>query len=189
MKILGAIMAGGLSTRFGSDKALARIDGRAMIDHTIDALRPQVESIVLCGRDWSGIQSIADRPARRIGPLGGLNAALHEALRSGHDAVLCVPVDVWPLPRDMRERLAGRGAATFDRQHLIGFWPVRLATALEEYIAGDSYSLRGWSSVSRARSVVEPRALFNINDRDELASAVSTHCAQPHCYPGRQTAR
>ncbi len=121
MKILGAILAGGLSTRFGSDKALARIDSRAMVDHENDGLRPQVELTVFCCREWPGMEGIADRSGQRIGPLGGINAALHEAVRSGHHAVLCVPVDVWPLPRDMLERLAEHDATTFDHQHLIGF--------------------------------------------------------------------
>ncbi|HEX7849759.1 MAG TPA: NTP transferase domain-containing protein [Sphingomonas sp.] len=89
MKVLGAVIARGLSTRFGSDKALAMIDGRATIEHAIDALRPQVEAILVWGREWPAIGAIADRPARGIRPLGGLNAALHHAVRSGHDAVLC----------------------------------------------------------------------------------------------------
>lgn len=58
MKVLGAIIAGGLSTRSGSDKALAMIAGRPMIEHAIGSLRPQVESLILCGRSWPDIETI-----------------------------------------------------------------------------------------------------------------------------------
>lgn len=171
MKILGAIIAGGLSTRFGSDKALATIAGRTMIERAIGALQPQVDALILCGRSWPGVETIVDRPAHRLGPLGGLNAALHHALATGHDAVLCVPVDVWPLPADLRQRLAGDEPAVFDRQHLIGFWPARLAAALNRQIASGEYSVRSWISANRARSVTQPPDLLNINASDDLAIA------------------
>ncbi|MBA3896663.1 MAG: NTP transferase domain-containing protein, partial [Sphingomonadaceae bacterium] len=61
--ILGAVLAGGASRRFGSDKALAMRDGRPLIAHVVDALATQVDAVVVCGRDWGGLPSIADRPA------------------------------------------------------------------------------------------------------------------------------
>ncbi|MES2095287.1 MAG: molybdenum cofactor guanylyltransferase [Pseudomonadota bacterium] len=168
MKVLGAIIAGGLSTRFGSDKALAMIEGRTMIDYAIDALRPQVESVVLCGRELPGIATIRDRPAHRIGPLGGLNAALQYADRCDFDAVLCIPVDVWPLPTDTRERLAGANPAVFDQQHLIGFWPARLASMLDQHIACGEHSVRSWIVASHAGVVSQPAGLSNINEQRDL---------------------
>jgi len=175
MRVLGAIIAGGLSTRFGSDKAFAMIDGCTMIEHAIDALRPQVEALVLCGREQPGIETISDRPARRIGPLGGLNAALHHAARTGHHAVLCIPVDVWPLPADLRERLVGDGPAVFVQQYLIGFWPTHLAATLDRHIANGAHSLRSWIIGCNARAIVESRKLLNINRRDDFdAAALAT---------------
>jgi molybdopterin-guanine dinucleotide biosynthesis protein A len=35
VRILGSILAGGGSTRFGSDKALAQFAGRQLIEHVI----------------------------------------------------------------------------------------------------------------------------------------------------------
>lgn len=80
MTILGAMLAGGRSRRFGSDKALADIGGKPMIAHVVDALAPQVDSLVIRGRDWPGLARIGDRPGDGLGPLGGgVNAALHRA--------------------------------------------------------------------------------------------------------------
>ncbi len=44
------IVAGGSSTRFGSDKLLARIDHKPMLNHTIDSVAPFVDQIVLVVR-------------------------------------------------------------------------------------------------------------------------------------------
>ena len=59
-----------MSRRFGSDKAMARIDGVTLLDHVHAALLPQVDDIVLCGRGgWSGPPSRTCR-ARALGRWG-----------------------------------------------------------------------------------------------------------------------
>lgn len=180
-KLLGAVIAGGKARRFGRDKAAEPIDGRAMIDHVVDALRPQVDAIVICGRDWPGLERIEDRPEPDLGPLGGLNAALHHGADHGFDAVLSVPVDVLPLPPDLVARLSeglaeGRGeerqAAVLEHQHLIGLWPVALAPQLDTHLAGDNDgSLRQWFGKAQPLRVPEPPGLRNINRIDDMPDA------------------
>ena len=100
MRVLGAILAGGQARRFGSDKALALLAGRALIDHVAAALGPQVEALVVCGREHQGSTSVPDRPAAGLGPLGGLAGALHYAREHGYDAVVSAPCDTPLLPDD-----------------------------------------------------------------------------------------
>ena len=45
MKLLGAILAGGRSSRFGSDKAFALLNGKPLIDHVIAALAAQTDAV------------------------------------------------------------------------------------------------------------------------------------------------
>jgi molybdopterin-guanine dinucleotide biosynthesis protein A len=52
VKRLGAIIAGGKATRFGSDKAAALLNGRPLIEHVADGLREQVDALIVCGRAW-----------------------------------------------------------------------------------------------------------------------------------------
>ncbi|UZK64804.1 molybdenum cofactor guanylyltransferase [Sphingomonas sp. M1-B02] len=144
MRILGAILAGGRSRRFGSDKALAVVDDAMLIDRVHAALMPQVEARVICGRSWRDWPSLVDRPEPGLGPLGGLNAALHHALDQGMDGVLSVAVDIDPLPADLRVRLAGDRPRTLLRQHALGYWPAALAPALDRHMASGARSIRSW---------------------------------------------
>ncbi|MDO7841883.1 molybdenum cofactor guanylyltransferase [Sphingomonas immobilis] len=169
-RILGAVIAGGRSRRFGSDKALVMIAGRPMIDHVIAALRPQVDGVIVCGRAWPGLTAIADERPGRLGPLAGLEAALRHAVECGYAAVLSVPVDTLPLPGDLPRLLASEGPATFRKQLLIGYWPIDSLPALSRYLDAGDRSLHGWIAVSGARAVDEPISIFNINHEADLSA-------------------
>ena len=104
MKGIGAILAGGRSERFGSDKAVTLLDGRRLVDWVADALAPQVTQIVFCGRDEPGRHCLADRPESGIGPLGGLAAALHYAAKNDAEFVLSAGCDTPDIPADLREQ-------------------------------------------------------------------------------------
>ena len=49
--ILGAVLAGGQSTRFGSDKALAELDGSTLLTRAVDLLAGWCEHVVVVGRE------------------------------------------------------------------------------------------------------------------------------------------
>ncbi len=151
--VLGAVLAGGRSSRFGSDKAMAEFRGKPLIGHVILRLRPQVSDLVVVGRDHPGAASIPDRPAVDLGPLGGLCAALHHAAAGGYDNVLTSGCDLPELPLDLREAL-GAGPAFVVGQPLLALWPAALAGVLDLHLArGVDRSLRGWVALTGARGV------------------------------------
>ena len=174
MRLLGAIIAGGASSRFGSDKAMAVIEGRSLLDHVRMALAPQVEALVLCGRLVPELRCLSDRPGPGLGPLGGIAAALTDARARRFDAVVTVPIDVFPLPADLVERLDGAAPAVFDSQYLIGCWPADLASQLDAHLAAGHRSMRSWIAQTGARRVEDrDLGLFNINRREELGRAIA----------------
>lgn len=166
--VLGAIIAGGQARRFGSDKALAMHQGKPLIRHAIDTLRPQVATLVLCGRDHEGIERIEDRPGPGLGPTGAINAALHRAAQMGLRGVLTVPVDVLPLPGDLALRLATDGLACFDQQFLVAFWPVELAEAVDDYVAQGGRKPAELLDRFGARRVADPPGIANVNRPGDL---------------------
>ena len=166
MKLLGAVLAGGRSTRFGSDKALALLDGKPLIEHAIDALAAQVDAVIVCGREYG--DWVPDRPEPGLGPLAGINAALHAAAARGYDAVLTCPCDLPALPGDLAERLAG--AAYVADVPVIGRWPALLAEALDAHLAaGGDRSVRRWAPAVGAVPV-EFGPLPNLNTLAALAA-------------------
>lgn len=173
MKLLGAIIAGGRSSRFGSDKAAALLNGRPLIEHVADGLRLQAGRLVVCGRSWPGLEDVPDRPMPELGPLGGLCGALHWASGHGFDAVLTAGCDVLPIPVSLAARLGG-GPACVAGQRLLGLWPVHLLPRLEAHLrsSGDR-SVRRWVEISGAREIRIAADLYNINtlaDLDRIAT-------------------
>lgn len=165
MRILGAIIAGGASRRFGSDKAAADLGGRPMIEHVITGLAPQVDALRICGRRWRDLPMLEDRPEPGLGPLGGLYAALSDAQGMGYDGVLCVPVDVLPIPAGLRHSIDDPGRPwVLERQTAIGYWPAALVEALDRYLAAGHRSINGWIAAAGAHRLAETTPLYNIND-------------------------
>lgn len=168
--VLGAVLAGGMSRRFGSDKALADYRGRPLIAHVIARLRPQVSDLVVVGREHPGEAWIPDRPAPGLGPLGGLCAALRHAGAGGYDAVLTSGCDLPDLPLDLRDAL-GAGPAFVLGQPLLALWPGSLAGVLDLHLArSPDRSLRGWVALTGARGV-DLGPIRNVNHPNDMPEA------------------
>lgn len=171
LRILGAVIAGGQSSRFGSDKALAMLDGRPLIAHVLSALGAQVDEVIVCGRALAGYASLPDHPSAGLGPLGGIAAALRHAASCGFDAVATSACDTPHLPRDLVERLGRQAPAYVASSPVTGFWPTSLRPELERHMATTSdLSIRAWARRVGAVPVDFDTDIPNINTPDDLAS-------------------
>lgn len=95
---LGAVIAGGRSTRYGSPKALAEVAGVRIVDRVIAALRDAVDDIVLIAND-DVLASQVPLPVRSdviadLGALGGIHAALHWARERELRGIIAVACDM-----------------------------------------------------------------------------------------------
>jgi molybdopterin-guanine dinucleotide biosynthesis protein A len=170
MKTLGAILAGGRSSRFGSDKALATLAGQTLLDHALAALRSHCDAVIIVGRSTG----IADWPRPDMGPLGGIAAALIEADKGGYDQLLTAPVDCVRLPADLRTIL-DPAPAFLATQPVIGLWPVAGLAALQAMLTDESdLAVRAYARRIAARAVTSDFVPPNINsvaDLDRLAGS------------------
>lgn len=123
---------------------------------------------MVCGRDEPGFTCVPDRPAPDMGPLGGINAALHYAGEHGFDAVLSAACDIPNLPHDLAEILSGDGAAMVQSQPVVGLWPTGLACELEAYLSGGGRRLYDFGQNVGARMVRFDPPLLNINRPEDL---------------------
>lgn len=156
------MLAGGRSSRFGSDKAAALLHGRALADHAAAALAPHVAAVVTIGRE-------DDHPAPDLGPLGGIAGALLRAEAGGYASVLTIGCDMPLVPDKLLAALASALPSCCSDAPVLGHWPAGLGRMLAARLAtqGDR-SVRRWAAEIGATMIAAPAALPNINTPADL---------------------
>ncbi len=180
------IIAGGLGTRMGGAKGLQMLHGRALIDWVFDAVNMHSDEILINANGHPevyarpGCRVIADQTPGWVGPLAGLQAALHCAR---HDCVLTVPCDTPYLPHDLVARLAaaldasGSEAAVAvvegRRQPTIALYRKAVSAKLDNYLGANRRKVNDWLDTLQLAEVVfdDSAAFANINSAQELAQA------------------
>lgn len=190
------ILAGGKSSRMGSDKALLAIGGDTILGHIVRRLKPQVSEITLnAPEDFPnllGLRHLPDKIDGQIGPLAGVLSGLRDiearGLGAGH--ILTVPSDSPFVPHDLVARLAGASnnadaiviTASDGRNHpVFGLWPMSIADDLERWLT-DPQNRRikafferhpvvtvEFSMIETRNGLLDP--FFNINTPQDLDNA------------------
>ena len=183
--VTGIVLAGGQGRRMGGvDKGLVLLDGRALAEHVIARLAPQVGTLLVNANQNAeryaafGYPVVADAVGGFAGPLAGLHAGMTLA-QSAY--VVTAPCDSPFLPGDLVARLADAlaradaqlaVARTFDQPHPV-FALVRRDTLahLTEFLAAGGRKIDLWYASLRFVEVSfddEADAFRNINTREEL---------------------
>lgn len=166
--ILGAVLAGGRSTRFGSDKALAELDGRTLIARAVEALEGQCDAVVVVGREEAPAPTLPDWPRADMGPLAGVAAALHHAHDAGYEAVLTCAVDSMGLTDTTLAELSP-APAYCESQPVIGLWPTTASATLDALLESDGrHSMKAFAARIGARPVALAANPSNINTPADL---------------------
>lgn len=130
-RVLGAVLAGGRSRRFGRDKARARLGSRTLLERAVGTLRELLDDVLVVSGDPAheirGATRIPDlRPGR--GPLAGIEAALDRATREGREGVFVLACDLPGVTPDVVARILaareGRGAVAPARSGAPGHEPL-----------------------------------------------------------------
>jgi molybdenum cofactor guanylyltransferase len=169
--ILGAVLAGGRSTRFGSDKALAELGGRTLLARAVEALEGHCDAVVVIGRETAPAPTMPDWPRADMGPLGGIAAALHRACDAGYTHVLTCSVDSVGLGSDLVAQLQP-APAYCESQPVIGLWPASASATLDAMLTSEGrHSMLAFAQSIGARAVQFSENPANINTPADLESA------------------
>jgi molybdopterin-guanine dinucleotide biosynthesis protein A len=191
MTIIGAIIAGGLSSRMGGrEKAFLELDSKPVILHVIEQFEPQVEQLVINANGDAkrfaefGLDVVPDMLKHLTTPLAGLHATLHFAKNIGGDVLVTVPSDIPFLPFDLVARLveiipsgdAVIASSGGQEHYIIGAWKTELLDDLDHAIAKDGlFRVKDWARRAAAQKVewpVEPHdPFFNVNTPEDLLRA------------------
>lgn len=167
---LGVVLAGGKSTRFGSDKAQALFAGQTLLERALATLGQWCDDVVIAGRETPLATCIPDWPRADMGPLGGIAAALRHGKETGHDTVLTCGVDSVDLPKDLLNILSP-APAYLEAQPVIGHWESQSAETVEAILNSDGrHSMRAFAKAVNARAISSADTPANINTPADLAA-------------------
>jgi molybdenum cofactor guanylyltransferase len=184
--ICGLVLAGGQGRRMGVvDKGLQPLHGRPLMQHVIERLRPQVDSVLINANQnleryaEFGCAVVPDRIGGFAGPLAGLDAGLHA---TDVPLIITVPCDSPFLPYDLVSRLAtARGAIDADvavartggQPHpVFALVCTRVRSHLADFLTRGERKIDLWYASLNVVEVAfddEADAFANINTRAELA--------------------
>lgn len=168
--ILGAVLAGGQSSRFGSDKAMAELDGHTLLTIAVDSLSGLCDHVIVVGRETAPAPTVPDWRRPGMGPLGGIAAALHHARDEGYDFLLTCGVDCAVLPDNLLEVLSPAPACLAE-QPVIGLWPASAAEVIERLLQSeDRHSMLHFAELIGARIVHAESPIANINTPQDLSA-------------------
>lgn len=185
--IAGLVLAGGRSSRYGSEKAVARFDGETLLERELAVLRGDCAALAVSARPESGAATLAaslglpvlpDADGAPDGPLAGVAAGLRWAAGLGAEALVTLPCDMPHAPQDLARRLiAGRGdafaafATTAEGVHpLCALWSIDLLASLDSALADGHPAVQGFlADVGAATVRFEDAAAFaNMNRPGDL---------------------
>lgn len=188
MKLYGLILAGGRSSRFGSDKALATLGGEPLICRIARTLRLSVSALAVSGgRDAAAVVDaplLADPQGAAQGPLAGIAAGLAWAEAEGADWLVTTTCDVPRIPADMATRLLDAARAqdaalafvnSSDGPHpLCAVWRPRILPLLRAALADGAHpAVRRFAADMQGVAVpfAEAALFANINTPADLERA------------------
>ncbi|MFS0872287.1 molybdenum cofactor guanylyltransferase [Paenibacillus xylanilyticus] len=153
----GIILAGGLSSRMGTNKALLPLHGSIVLEHVAAAMAPAVSRVIIAAGpnaaayDALGYTCIQDRYPER-GPLAGLHAALEASETEWNLVCACDLPLIQPGFFTAMQRLAES-----DQKHpamvpclegrvhpLVGIYHKRVLPSLEQCLVEDRLRVTRW---------------------------------------------
>ncbi len=185
MKIAGLILAAGESTRFGGRKQLADINGKPMLEHAIDQLRPILNDdlYVVLGAFRDEILSVIGNRAKTIandnwqsGMGSSIAAGIAGICAAGtYDGVLIALADQVGLTRNDYQKLLN----AFDGSHVIAsrykemngvpaLFPAAYFPELSKLDGARGAQQVLNSSSHDISAIAMPNAAFDIDTQDDL---------------------
>lgn len=194
--VLGAILAGGASRRFGAPKAFASVGGVPIVRRVLRALREATPDVAVMASDAAAFAALGipvhpdEVPA--LGALGGVRTALQRADAAGRPGALCVACDLPFVSGGLLRELVARAGDGADAvvpesqgrrgvEPLCAFYSVRALPAVVAMLAAGER--RAAELVTRIQTVRlpldevrrfgDPAVLFlNVNTPDDHRRAL-----------------
>ena len=190
--ILGTVLAGGKSQRFGEDKSQVRLEGTLLIDYILSEIKDEFKEILIVSnnkihfKNSEKISMIADFEKGQ-GPLGGVLSAMKWVKQNNKDYkwISTFPADTPFFKREILQKffkeIKIEESRLFfiksnnTRHNIFGLWSIDLLGELEEDLKKGDRKVELWANKIGVKVIdmefINEDPFFNINTKEDLKKA------------------
>ena len=169
--LTGVLLVGGASTRYGSPKALAELDGETFADRGLRILGEACDEVLVVGKRGDGLPfDVVDDGTDVRAPIAGVVAGLRAA---ANDVAVFVPVDCpWMTPDAVRALgEACQDAAVPPTGPLPGAWARSALPLLEQRLANGPLALyRAYDELDVVTVELDPSVVADVDTPGDLSA-------------------
>ena len=190
--ILGAVLAGGKSQRFGEDKSQVKLEGKLLLDYILSEISSEFREILIVSNnkiDFKNSEkiSIIEDFKKGLGPLGGVLSAMKWVKENNKDYkwISTFPADTPFFKKEILQKFYGeieieKSRLFFiksnkTRHNIFGLWSIDLLDKLEEDLNKGDRKVELWANSVGVKVIdmdfkdIDP--FFNINTKQDLEKA------------------
>ncbi len=183
-QITGVVLAGGKSSRFGSNKALHKYGESDFLNHIINLLRPYTKATLIAGHypEYENKAAVVLKDEHpNIGPLGGIHTALKHSTTPWILVLTCdMPLISSEVIMMMLASIRGESIMGWSHKSVFTTFPLLISTEalqyIEEAIGKQQYRIKQLFEWGISRKIVIPEALLpkfaNINTIEDFKELI-----------------
>ena len=191
--ILGTVLAGGKSQRFGEDKSQVKLNGKLLIDYILSEIVDEFEEILVVSNQQIKFKkskkiSLTEDFKKNQGPLGGVLTAMKwiKEKNKKYKWISTFPIDTpFFTKRELKyfyENINLEESKLFfiknqdTRHNIFGLWSLDLMEKLEADLSKGERKVEVWADSIGVKIVnidyKKPDPFFNINTEEDLKKAI-----------------
>jgi len=191
--ILGTVLAGGKSQRFGEDKSQVKLGDKLLIDYILSEIIDEFNEVLVVSNNQINFKeskkiSLIEDFKKDLGPLGGVLTAMKWVKDNNKDYqwISTFPVDTPffknQILKDFLNKInIDEGKLFFiksnnTRHNIFGLWSIDLMDKLEEDLDKGERKVEVWANSIGVKNInmkfENKDPFFNINTKEDLKKAI-----------------
>ena len=191
--ILGTVLAGGKSRRFGEDKSQVKLGDKLLIDYILSEIIDEFNEVLVVSNNLIDFKqsekiSLIKDFKKDLGPLGGVLTAMKWVKDNNKDYqwISTFPVDTPffknEILKDFLKRINIEEGKLFfinsndTRHNIFGLWSLDLMDKLEEDLDKGERKVEVWANSIGVKNInmkfENKDPFFNINTKEDLKKAI-----------------
>ena len=190
--ILGVVLAGGKSQRFGEDKCQVKLGDKLLIDYILSEILDEFKEVLLISNNkikynYSNKISLVEDTKKGLGPLGGILTAMKwiKENNKSYKWISTFPSDTpffkKKILNNFLEEIKDYEGKLFfinsnnTRHNIFGLWSIDLLERLEKDLDNGERKVEMWANKIGVKSInmkfANKDPFFNINTKEDLTKA------------------